>query len=156
MTEPLSDAPVGHRREGPIFNYLPPLRVTMRCTHCEKCCRETEMMLCETDLRRLERAGYRREEFSRMGEDGITRLGNKGGHCFFYDASAKGCREYARRPLGCVLYPVNLSEDGDIVLDELCPEIGSVTEDEFEEKGRRLRSLLDTIASEARRTRGPQ
>jgi len=123
----------------------------MRCTHCEKCCRDTEMMLCETDLRRLERAGYARDGFSQMGEDGVRRLRNKDGYCYFYDVGAKRCSEYARRPLGCVLYPVNVSSEDEVVLDELCPEVDTVTSDEFEEKGRRLRMLLDTIAAEARR-----
>lgn len=126
----------------------------MRCTHCEKCCRDTEMMLCEADLRRLERAGHARDGFSLVDEDGVRRLRNKDGYCHFYDVDAKRCSEYARRPLGCVLYPVNMSSDGEVVLDELCPEADTVTSDEFEEKGRRLQMLLDTIATEARRPRG--
>lgn len=126
----------------------------MRCTHCEECCRETEMMLCEADIRRLERAGYQRDEFSRRCDDGVPRLQNKGGHCYFYDSGARRCREYARRPLGCVIYPVNMSSDGEAVVDDLCPEAGTVTLEELEDKGKRLRMLLDTIASEARRSSG--
>jgi Fe-S-cluster containining protein len=112
------------------------------------------MMLCETDVRRLERAGYRRDDFSRRGDDGVVKLRNEGEHCCFYDAGARRCKEYARRPLGCVIYPVNMSPEGKVILDDLCPEADTVSEDEREEKGRRLRMLLDTIASEARRSRG--
>ena len=139
----------------PIFNYPPCLAVMMRCTHCEKCCRETEMELCEADIARLERAGHRKEEFSRLGADNVRRLRNDGDFCVFYDRERNRCREYDRRPLGCVIYPVNMSVEGEVVVDELCPEAGSVTERELEAKGRRLRMLLDTISAEARRLQGP-
>jgi len=125
----------------------------MRCTHCEKCCHETEMELCEADVVRLERLGFRKDDFSLRRADGVRRLVNRDGYCFFYDRAAKRCSVYPRRPLGCVIYPVNLSEYGDVVVDELCPESGSVSEAERVEKGRRLRSLVDTIASEAARAK---
>lgn len=123
----------------------------MRCTHCEKCCQATEMELCEADLARMERAGYRREEFSSRGADGIPRLRNAGEYCYFYDHGRKRCKEYARRPLGCEIYPVNMSVDGEIVIDGLCPERASLSSDEVEVKGRELRQLLRTISLEARR-----
>mgnify|MGYP002387686893 CR=1 FL=1 len=125
----------------------------MRCTHCEKCCRETEMELCEADISRLERAGHRREDFCQAGPDGVSRLRNKDDFCVFYDHASKRCTEYARRPLGCVIYPVNMSAEGDVMIDELCPEADSVTQDEFESKGRQLCRLLDTITMESNRSK---
>lgn len=86
----------------------------------------------------------------RRGADGIPRLRNTGEYCFFYDHEKKRCGEYSRRPLGCVIYPVNLSVDGDVVVDELCPEASSVRSEELDSKGRRLRKLLDTIALEVK------
>lgn len=82
------------------------------------------------------------------GADGIDRLRNTGGYCYFYDHERRRCKEYPRRPLGCVIYPVNISVDGVVVVDELCPEASSVGREELENKGRRLRMLLDTIALE--------
>lgn len=123
----------------------------MRCSHCGKCCQDTRMELCGADIERLERRGYRAEDFSQVGEDRIPRLRNRDGHCFFFDPVAKRCREYAARPLGCSIYPVNLTEDGEVVLDDLCPEGQSLSEEEREEKGRRLKRLLDTIDAEAER-----
>jgi Fe-S-cluster containining protein len=142
---------LNHSRSFPTFNYLTALAGLMRCSHCEKCCQATEMELCEADIARMERGGYRREDFSSRGADGIPRLRNVGEHCFFYDHERKRCKEYARRPLGCVIYPVNISVDGEIVIDELCPEGNTMSFDEVGSKGRRLRELLNTIALEAQR-----
>lgn len=122
----------------------------MRCSHCERCCEDTEMDLCRADIARLERRGYKKDDFTRRGTDGIPRLRNVGAYCFFYDHDRKRCKEYARRPLGCVIYPVNLTVDGEIVIDRLCPEADTLTLEEIESKGRRLRQLLDTIHLEAR------
>ena len=111
------------------------------------------MELCNADISRLERHGYHRDDFSCRGADWIPRLRNVGGYCFFYDHDRKRCKEYASRPLGCVIYPVNLTPEGEIVIDDLCPEADSVTQDEIESNGRRLRLLLDTIELEARKAK---
>lgn len=121
----------------------------MRCTHCTKCCHDTQMELCRADRLRLIRKGYREEDFCSRGPDGIHRLRNVDGHCVLFDQANKRCLEYAARPLGCSIYPVNLTEDGEVVLDDLCPEVGSVSEEEMMEKGRKLRRLLATIDSES-------
>lgn len=122
----------------------------MDCGRCGECCQDTRMELCEADVTRLERAGHDRDGFSNTGPDGIRRLRNTHGHCVFYDPATKMCLEYPRRPLGCVIYPVNMSEDGELMIDSLCPEAHSVTQAELEDRGKRLRRLLDTILSEAR------
>lgn len=125
----------------------------MRCTHCEKCCQATEMELCGADIARLERRGYQKDDFSYVGTDGIPRLRNVGPSCYFYDHERKRCAEYASRPLGCSIYPVNLSADGGIVVDESCPAADTVTHEEIVAKGQRLHKLLDTIDQEAMRKR---
>jgi Fe-S-cluster containining protein len=108
------------------------------------------MELCKADIVRLERRGYKKDDFSRSGTDGVQRLRNVGAYCFFYDHDRKRCKEYARRPLGCVIYPINLTTEGEIVIDKLCPEADTLTPEEIESKGHRLRLLLDTIRLEAR------
>jgi Fe-S-cluster containining protein len=108
------------------------------------------MELCKTDIERLERRGYERGDFSCQSADGMPRLRNVGAYCYFYDHDQKRCKEYASRPLGCVIYPVNLTPEGEIVIDSLCPEAYTLTRDEIESKGRRLRQLLKTIDMEAR------
>jgi uncharacterized protein len=123
----------------------------MRCSHCQKCCQDTMMELCEADLARLERRGYKRQDFSYVGVDLIPRLRNVGVWCFFYDPEKKRCREYASRPLGCALYPVNIDEDGAFVIDALCPEGKSITRQELQIRGKRLKLLVDTIDAESQR-----
>jgi Fe-S-cluster containining protein len=108
------------------------------------------MELCNTDISRLERRGYRKDDFSCLGSDGVPRLRNVGAHCFFFDHDRRRCKEYASRPLGCVIYPVNLTPEGEVVVDDLCPEADTLTRDEIESKGRRLRLLLHTIELESR------
>ena len=116
----------------------------MRCSHCGKCCEETEMELCDADISRLKGRDYDEGDFCSTSKDGIRRLRNVDGHCFFYDGQKKRCREYAHRPLGCAIYPVIISDD-EIAIDSLCPEAGSLTKKEVESKGRRLLRLLDMM-----------
>lgn len=125
----------------------------MRCTHCTKCCQDTRMELCRADIARLVRRGHADGSFYEIGEDGIPRLINEQGFCVLFDRERRRCSEYAARPLGCAIYPVNLTEEGEVVIDELCPEGDSLTEQEIMEKGRRLRRLLSTIDAEADRRR---
>jgi len=108
------------------------------------------MELCNADIARLERRGYKKDNFSSVSTSGISRLRNVGAYCFFYDHKQKRCKEYANKPLGCAIYPVNLSSEGEIVIDRLCPEADTLTRNEIESKGRRLRRLLHTIDLEAR------
>ena len=106
------------------------------------------MELSIRDVDALEKTGYRREKFSITGEDGITRLRNVDGRCFFYDHAEKRCRVYEVRPIGCSTYPVVYSADGEVVIDELCPMGGTVSDQELMEKGRILLELIKTIEDE--------
>jgi hypothetical protein len=108
------------------------------------------MELCNADIARLERRGYHKDDFSCRGTDRIPRLRNVGAYCFLYDRDRKRCKEYASRPLGCVIYPVNLTPEGKVVVDSLCPEANTLTQDEIEGHGRRLRLLVETIEQESR------
>jgi hypothetical protein len=108
------------------------------------------MELCRADIARLERRGYEKDDFSYVGADGIPRLRNSGGYCFFYDHERKRCKEYAFRPRGCTIYPVILSSEDGIIVDRLCPEAGTLTQDEIKSKGQLLQRLLDRIDLEAR------
>jgi len=109
------------------------------------------MELCQADIARLVRRGRADGSFYEIGEDGIPRLINEQGYCVLFDRERKRCTEYASRPLGCTIYPVNLTEDGEVVVDALCPEGDSLSEEEIAVKGRRLRQLLRTIDAEAER-----
>jgi Fe-S-cluster containining protein len=78
------------------------------------------MELSNNDIKRLEEAGYRRDEFS-FRDGHAIRLVNADRRCCFYILARKKCRVYKDRPLGCRLYPVVYSADDGAVVDGLCP-----------------------------------
>ena len=107
------------------------------------------MMLCRTDVGRLEQAGYTLESFVRYDKQGYAKLRNRGGHCVFYDLEKNCCRAYRHRPLGCRVYPVIYSEEEGIVVDHICPMRNTVQRAELKWKGSRVMKLLMRIDNEA-------
>ena len=120
----------------------------MRCSHCGKCCEETEMELSAKDIERLEKCGYNREEFTVNGLDGVIRLRNVEGCCYFYDEARKRCRVYVDKPLGCYLYPVVYSVNEGVMVDDLCPICETISEKELRKKGKILTKLLKAVDRE--------
>jgi Fe-S-cluster containining protein len=121
----------------------------MRCSHCGVCCEETEMMVSNTDIERLERLGHDSQKFVRYDRLGFARLKNRHGFCVFYDSDKCRCQIYGHRPLGCRIYPVIYSEQEGIVVDDLCPRQNTVSETELGREGKRLMELLQRIDNEA-------
>ncbi|MEM3703943.1 MAG: YkgJ family cysteine cluster protein [Candidatus Bathyarchaeia archaeon] len=119
----------------------------MRCSGCGKCCYETEMELSSEDIKRLVDAGYSPEDFIII-RDGVSRLRNVDGWCYFYSPAEKKCRVYSIRPLGCRLYPVVYVEREGAALDEFCPMRHTVSKGEFRRKAKILKKLLEEIARE--------
>jgi len=124
----------------------------MRCSHCGKCCEKTEMELSNKDIEKLERMGYRREEFTVMN-NGVTQLRNVGGWCYFYSPVEKRCRVYGERPLGCRLYPVVYVVNEGMMVDELCPMEQMISKQELRRKGKILENLLKKIDNERQQNR---
>ena len=120
----------------------------MQCSNCGMCCEGTEMLLSKEDIERLERVGFSREDFTVIGEDGLTRLRNAREWCYFYNPTEKKCQVYEDRPLGCLLYPVVYSIDEGVITDELCPMRHSVSKHELKMKGKILLKHLKEITSE--------
>ncbi|RLI14417.1 YkgJ family cysteine cluster protein [Candidatus Bathyarchaeota archaeon] len=121
----------------------------MRCSHCGKCCENTEMPLSEADIKRLEKAGFHREDFVQYDSRGYARLQNREGYCVFYDKKRRRCRVYKYRPLGCRIYPIIFSEDEGIIVDDLCPMKDTVSKSEVKKKGMLLVRLLRKLDEEA-------
>ena len=119
----------------------------MRCSNCGKCCEKTEMELSSEDIERLEETGYRREEFALI-DDGVTRLRNVNGWCYFYSLADKKCRVYRKRPLGCYLYPVVYLANEGTMVDELCPMGHTISEQELGTKAKILVKLLKKMDNE--------
>ena len=105
------------------------------------------MELSSNDIKRLEEAGYRREEFAVI-KDGVTRLRNVDGQCYFYSLVDKKCRVYGKRPLGCYLYPVVYLVNEGAMVDESCPMGQTISEQELRTKGKILDNLLKKMDNE--------
>jgi len=120
----------------------------MRCSHCGICCKKTEMLLSNTDIELLEKDGHNRLEFVRHDKNGYAKLRNRKGYCVFHDSVKHRCKVYKHRPSGCRTYPVVLSEEDGLIVDDLCPEKNSVSADELKRKGMKVVKLLDRIDSE--------
>jgi hypothetical protein len=105
------------------------------------------MELSSEDIKRLEEAGYRREEFAVI-DGGVTRLRNVDGWCYFYSFADKKCQVYRKRPLGCYLYPVVYLANEGAVVDELCPMGQTISEQELRTKGKILDKLLKKMDNE--------
>lgn len=117
----------------------------MKCQRCGKCCEDTSMELSARDIRRLEKAGYPKEEFAGRDPEGILRLRNRNGICYFLNPCSKECSVYELRPVGCYIYPVNLSPEGAVVVDDFCPAAKTINGAELKKKGVRLRHQLRAI-----------
>ena len=122
----------------------------VRCSNCGICCEETIMELSSEDIERLEEKGFRLEEFAVI-DDGVTRLRNVDGYCYFYSRADKKCRIYKDRPLGCYLYPVVYLANEGAIIDELCPMGQTISEQELRTKGKILDKLLKNIDNESAR-----
>jgi len=122
--------------------------LSVRCSNCGICCEETMMELSSEDIERLKEKGYRLEEFAVI-DDGVTRLRNVDGYCYFYSRADKKCQIYEKRPVGCYLYPVVYLANEGAMVDELCPMGQTVSEEELRTKGRILDKLLKKIDNES-------
>jgi Fe-S-cluster containining protein len=121
----------------------------MRCSNCGVCCTETEMLLSQKDIKRLEKKGFSQNYFVHYDKQGYAQLKNREGYCVFYDLKNHQCSVYVDRPSGCRVYPVIFDEEKGVVLDSICQSRSTITEKEKNLKGKRVIKLLERIDSEA-------
>ena len=85
---------------------------------CVKCCLNTEMMLSNSDIKRIERLGF--TDFVVAKGNGVRQLKNLMRRCVFHNGQR--CTIYRYRPEGCRLYPAIFDLDkSKTVLDRHCP-----------------------------------
>jgi Fe-S-cluster containining protein len=108
------------------------------------------MLLSNEDIKRIEKKGFRKKYFLKIDKEGYAQLRNRNGYCVFYDLEKRQCCIYLAKPSGCGVYPVILDEDTGIVIDDICPEKGTITFEEKEEKGKAVIKLLNVIDAEAK------
>ena len=119
------------------------INCTVEGKFCGKCCHNTEMPLTEEDIKRIESLGYDRRDFT-VKIDGIYRLRNVNGRCFFLDEDNR-CKIYEYRPLGCRIYPIVLDLERGVVVDELCPKRDEVGKEDIRWVEPILRELVRRI-----------
>lgn len=121
----------------------------MVCSNCGVCCTETEMLLCQKDIKRLEKIGFSQNSFVSYDRRGYAQLKNRDGYCVFYDLKNRRCSVYENRPSGCRVYPVILDEEQGIVVDGICQCGNTIGEHEKALKGKKVVRLLEIIDCEA-------
>ena len=126
----------------------------MRCSKCGVCCTETEMLLSQKDIERLEKRGFKQSYFVKISKHGYAQLKNRGDYCIFYDSKNRKCCVYQDRPRGCRVYPVIVDEDTGIILDSICQSRNTISQTEKFLKGKRVIRLLEVIDAEAAKRRG--
>ena len=112
---------------------------------CVACCIETEMPLTEEDLKRIEKLGFKRADFT-VDTEGETHLRNMTKHCFFLEDAR--CRIYENRPEGCRIYPLVYDVDSHkFIYDTVCPH--SAEFKATRENKDRLKRLIRKLEREA-------
>ena len=111
------------------------------------------MLLSNEDIERLERKGYKGDFFVQFDKYGYAVLRNREGNCVFFDSEKLVCRERENRPFGCRIYPIMHDEDKGIVIDEVCPAKGTISEKQKARKGKKVLKLLEKIDAEAEKRR---
>ncbi len=122
----------------------------MDCDRCGKCCIETSMQLSLNDIRRLEKLGYDRGDFTII-KDGFYTLKNRKGACYFFDTKSRCCKAYAKRPLGCRYYPIvySLDKNQPIIDEEECHKASTITEHELKTTAPKLARLIRRIIKDS-------
>ena len=111
---------------------------------CITCCQKTEMILTKEDIKRIEKNGFKKEDFSIKNNEYIN-LKNINNKCFFHDG--KKCIIYPIRPVGCKLYPIIYDvETQSAIIDKECPyhDYFSISQD----KRMLLHETIDIIKKE--------
>ena len=124
----------------------------MHCLRCGVCCTETEMLLSQEDINRIEKRGYKKDFFAQLDNEGYAMLRNENGFCVFYNPKNHTCKIYRYRPAGCRLYPVIFVEGKGIAIDKIC-KMHHIDMKEKERRGTKIRQLLKTIDAEAEQRR---
>ena len=108
---------------------------------CHSCCLNTEMMLTEADIKRIESLGY---EGFYVEKDGFLVLRNVNGRCIFLGDDGL-CRIYENRPEGCRYYPFVFDISSETVIrDSDCPYSNEFPEPD----GNEVRALAERIMRE--------
>ncbi len=122
------------------------------CLLCAKCCEQTEMLLANEDVTRIEaQTSLPRQKFSYLKE-GYLYLKNKGKYCIFLAPETRRCSIYEIRPIGCRYYPVIYDPfSKKCVLDKDCTNKGNIPETLIKNLCPNLRDFILLLEGERNR-----
>lgn len=120
------------------------------CLLCAKCCEQTEMLLSNADIERIEREAKKsRREFAYLKE-GYFYLKNKGRYCIFLNQE-KRCIIYDARPQGCRFYPIIYDPYLDkCIVDKDCGNRDNIPQEMVLENCPKLRDFITQLENERR------
>lgn len=85
---------------------LTTMQTKIPCLLCAKCCEQTQMLLSNADIEKIEKITKQaRHQFSYI-RDGYIYLKNRGQYCIFLNPAENKCTIYDTRPQGCRFYPI--------------------------------------------------
>lgn len=114
------------------------------CLKCGKCCLNTEMILLDEDIKRIQKLGYKIDFFVRKLHN-YNVLKNTRGHCVFFEPKSKKCKIYENRPLGCRLYPIIYDDEKGVSVDPYCPLAHTVTSEELEKASKVISQIIEKL-----------
>jgi Fe-S-cluster containining protein len=119
------------------------------CRLCAKCCEQTQMLLSNADLERIERETKQaRRQFSYL-KDGYFYLKNRGQYCIFLNPAANKCSIYDIRPQGCRFYPIIFDPISNCaVVDKDCTNRDNIPQDLTLENLPELREFILLLEKE--------
>ncbi|MHA1917812.1 MAG: YkgJ family cysteine cluster protein [Candidatus Ranarchaeia archaeon] len=117
--------------------------------NCESiCCRETKMMLSESDVKRIIKNGFEKDFFLKI-EDGwfFLKNNNEKKSCVFL--SKIKCLVYDSRPQGCKYYPLIWSlPERKCIPDIDCPLSDSISKETINKKSKELEKFIQILINE--------
>lgn len=104
-------------------------------------------MLSLNDIEKIEKLGYKKDDFCFQDEDGFFKLRNVTGNCFFLVENK--CQIYTDRPQGCKFYPIIFDLDlNKTSLDEDCPLIHTISEKTLQNFTKDLKKFVRNLLRE--------
>jgi Fe-S-cluster containining protein len=114
---------------------------------CAICCKDTKMMLSLRDIEKIEKLGYKKNDFCFQDEDGFYKLHNVNGECFFLVENE--CQIYSDRPQGCKFYPIVFDlDENKAVLDDECPLITNISNKTLQSFTKDLKKFVSDLLRE--------
>ena len=104
-------------------------------------------MLSLRDIEKIEKLGYKKNDFCFRDEDGFYKLRNVNDECYFLEKNR--CQIYGNRPQGCRFYPIVFDlDENKAVLDDECPLISTISNKTLQNFTKDLKKFINNLLRE--------